>query len=314
MSEPTVTRRFSQALVETAARLGIVVPTPVPDDDRVSLDVQDRLWQRLCSLSADPLIGLQLAVHMQVGHLDVAGLLLMSCETLGESLEVFTEYYPIISQGGAVRVDTDSEPAVMEYSARYQICRAPRSELALACAIHLARWSTGGQFQPLCVEFRHPPLDAESRYVELLGCPVRFEAPTDRVLFSRTMLDLTLIQANPALRDQLRELADQSLQRLGQKSLAASVSELVRQHPQAGKETIAELLAMSGRHLNRKLADEGFSFKHLRDRELQALAFRALERGDKIAAISAELGFSDESAFSRTFRRWTGMAPSQYRA
>ena len=73
------------------------------------------------------------------------------------------------------------------------------------------------------------------------------------------------------------------------------------------------IAAMSGRHLNRKLADEGFSFKQLRDRELQVLACRALERGDKIAGISAELGFSDESSFSRSFRRWTGMSPSQYR-
>ena len=74
------------------------------------------------------------------------------------------------------------------------------------------------------------------------------------------------------------------------------------------------MLAISGRHLNRRLADEGLSFKQLRDRELLHLAEMALRRDEKIAAIAEALGFSDESAFAKAFRRWTGMSPSQFRA
>ncbi|WP_348673985.1 AraC family transcriptional regulator [uncultured Abyssibacter sp.] len=314
MSEPTVTRRFSQALVDAAERLGITTPLLAPGDDRVSLDVHDALWRQLAAGSSDPLIGLQLALHLQVGHLDVAGLLLMSCETLGEALELYTEYHPIVSQGGEVWFHPAGDLLALCYAGRYELCREPRCEMSLGYAIHLARWCTGGRFEPEAVEFRHAPLDRESRYAELLGCPVRFGADEDRLLFRPDMLELPLIQANPALRDQLRELADQMLGRLGQRSLSVTVSELVHRHPQASKDDIANLLAISGRHLSRKLAEEGFSFKHLRDRELQTLAIRALERGDKIAVISVELGFSDESAFSRSFRRWTGVSPSQYRA
>ncbi|WP_370300298.1 AraC family transcriptional regulator [Abyssibacter sp.] len=314
MSEPTVTRRFSQALVETAARLGINLPAMAPGEERVRLDVHDALWVKLCAAGDDPLIGLQLALHLQVGHLDVAGLLLMSSETLGEALELYTEYHPIVSQGGEVWFHDVGDQVALCYAGHYEVCREPRAEMSLGCAMHLARWCSGGRFEAAAVEFRHAPLDREARYTDLLGCPVHFGAPEDRLLFHRDMLELPLIQANPALRDQLRELADQSLGRLGQRSFSVTVSELVHQHPQAGKDDIAALLAISGRHLSRKLAEEGFSFKHLRDRELQQLACRALERGDKIAGISAELGFSDESAFSRSFRRWTGMSPSQDRA
>ncbi len=314
MSKPTVIRRFSQALVEAAERMGIATPDLVFNDDRIRLDVHDALWQQLCDASDDPLIGLQLSAHLQVGHLDVAGLLLMSCETLGEALEMYTEYHPIVSQGGEVWFHLADGLMALCYTGHYEICRETRSEMSLGYAIHLARWCTGGRFEPDSVEYRHAARADPARYRELLGCPVRFEADEDRLLFRPEMLDLPLIQANPALRDQLRGLADQMLSRLGEKSFAVSVSELVQQHPQASKDEIAGLLAISGRHLSRKLAEEGFSFKHLRDRELQVLAMRGLERGDKIAAISLELGFSDESAFSRSFRRWTGMSPSRYRA
>ncbi|ORE87096.1 araC family transcriptional regulator [Oceanococcus atlanticus] len=313
MSNPTVIRRFSQALVEAAERLGIATPQLACEDDRVRLDVHDALWQQLSEASDDPLIGLQLAVHLQVGHLDVAGLLLMSCETLGEALEMYIEYHPIVSQGGEVWFHHVDGLLALCYTGHYDVCREARSEMSLGYAIHLARWCSGGRFEPDAVEFRHAPLDDPDRYRALLGCPVHFESAEDRLLFRSDMLDLPLIQANPALRDQLRGLADQMLSRLGEKSLSITVSELVQQHPQLSKDDIASLLAISGRHLSRKLAEEGFSFKHLRDRELQVLAMRALQRGDKIAAISAELGFSDESAFSRSFRRWTGMSPSRYR-
>lgn len=313
MSELTVARRFSQALVDAAARLGFELNLPGIDEERVSLEVIDSLWARLVQESGDPLIGLRLARHLQVGHLDVAGLLLMSCETLGEALDLYTEYHPIVSQGGEVRFHTIDTRMALCYSGRYQVCCETRAEMSLAFALQLARWCTGERFVPSTIEFSHPAQAERARYQALLDCEVIFGAAEDRLCFDSTLLDLPLIQANPTVRDSLRELADQMLARLGETSLSFRVSELVQRHPQAGKDDIAGLLAISGRHLARRLSEEGFSFKHLRDRELQALAVRALERGDKIAVIAAQLGFSDESAFSRSFRRWTGRSPSRFR-
>ena len=77
---------------------------------------------------------------------------------------------------------------------------------------------------------------------------------------------------------------------------------------------MAEQLAMSGRHLIRKLSDEGTSFKLLRDSLLQGMAEQSLKEGLKLFDIADKLGFSDESAFAKAFKRWTGMTPAQFRA
>lgn len=310
---PTVIRRFTQALVEAAADLGVQIEAPALDDERVALDALDALWEQLCANADDPLIGLRMGQRLQVGHLDIAGLLLMSCETLGEALELYTDYHPIVSQGGVVSFSSAGDRVALEYAGQYTTRRAERAEMSLAYALQLARWCTGGRFTSLHVEFAHAALAPLPRYAELLGCEVRFEADTNRLVFTQAMCKLQLIQANPALRDQLRTLADHMLAGLGDQSLSATVAQHIAQHPQASKEQIAESLAMSGRHLARKLAEEGFSFRQLRDRELQRLATSALQRGDKIAGIAHDLGFSDESAFSRSFRRWTGVSPSEYR-
>lgn len=311
---PSVAPRFSQALVETAQRLQLVTDIDAPRGrERVALDTQDALWTRLTEQSSDPLIGLQLALNLQVGHLDLTGLLLMSCETLGETFETLLEYLPLIGQGGDVSLEKHAEWVRLSYEPHYECCRSQRAELALVSTMQLARWSTDNRFQVQRVTFQHAPLDDPKRYESLLNCPVQFEATKNSLLFARLELDHRLIQANPALRDQLSTLAEQSLRELGDESVSAQVAQAIRSDPQASKEEIAKRLAISSRHLARCLVDEGFSFRQLRDRELESLARDALKRGDKITAISFELGFSDDSAFAKAFRRWTGQSPSQFR-
>jgi AraC-like DNA-binding protein len=69
---------------------------------------------------------------------------------------------------------------------------------------------------------------------------------------------------------------------------------------------------MSGRHLNRKLAAEAISFKGLREALLFEAACQALRKGQPVAQVGEQLGFSDENAFVRAFRRWSGQTPAQF--
>ena len=89
----------------------------------------------------------------------------------------------------------------------------------------------------------------------------------------------------------------------------------MRSQPPWGKERIAEQLGLSGRHLNRKLAEEGLSFKTLRESVLQEMACQALQQGRlSVAQIAEQLCFSDENAFVRAFRRWQGETPARFKA
>ncbi|MDF1628589.1 MAG: AraC family transcriptional regulator [Alcanivoracaceae bacterium] len=312
--QPTVTLRFAQAIRQAAGRLGIDLPLAQQDDtERVPLASQDALWEAFCSAADEPLIGLCLGLELQAGHLDLAGLLLMSCETYGESLDALLEYYPIVGEGGDFSLQTGVDEVCLSYHAHYQVRMAERVETVIAALLNLSHWNSGGGFQASRVELCHGPLDDASRYQEMLGCPVIFNSTNNSICFPHSMLSLPLIQANAAMRDQLLKLADTQLSQLGDHSLSRQVAALICSQPRWGKEKVADSLGMSGRHLIRLLADERMSFKQIRDRELLQLAQKALQQEARISDVAEQLGFSDESAFAKAFRRWTGMSPGQYR-
>lgn len=316
-SEQSVTPRYSQAMLQLAERLGISLPDYLSRRlaglQRVPIQWQDELWEALCQGSDDPLTGLQLGLEIQVGHLDSLGMLLVTCDTLGEALEELLEYTPVISDGGDFQMRREADLVFIEYLPRFDVRQAERAEAALGSLLNLTRWATGGRFLPTALWLRHEPLAAPERYRELVGCAVHFAAERYQLGFAPEQLRLPQIQANSVLRDHLRYLADQMLAELGRQSLCAEVEQLIRANPRWGKERIAEQLQVSGRHLHRRLAEEGLSFKALRDSVLQSMACQLLETDQRLAQIAEQLGFSDDNAFTRAFRRWQGITPARYR-
>jgi AraC-like DNA-binding protein len=79
-------------------------------------------------------------------------------------------------------------------------------------------------------------------------------------------------------------------------------------------ETVARELYMSSRKLQRQLRNDGTTFTTLLTEIRQDLAQRYLrEQHISLTEIAFLLGFSESSAFSRAFKRWMGVTPSEYR-
>jgi len=77
---------------------------------------------------------------------------------------------------------------------------------------------------------------------------------------------------------------------------------------------VARALHQSTRTLQRRLADRGMSWQQLLDRTREQLARQYLrDPGLSLAEIGLLLGYSEQSAFTRAFRRWTGQTPQVFR-
>jgi len=77
---------------------------------------------------------------------------------------------------------------------------------------------------------------------------------------------------------------------------------------------IADELQLPTWTVQRRLADDGLTYKELVEATRRDLAFMYLRQGHiPISEIAFLLGYSELSAFSRAFHRWTGAAPMAWR-
>jgi AraC-like DNA-binding protein len=79
--------------------------------------------------------------------------------------------------------------------------------------------------------------------------------------------------------------------------------------------TVARLFSMHRRTLNRHLRTEGLAFRQVANEIRFELACELLENTDMaLGQVAAALKYSELSAFTRAFRRWSGQAPSAWRS
>jgi AraC-like DNA-binding protein len=78
-------------------------------------------------------------------------------------------------------------------------------------------------------------------------------------------------------------------------------------------EQLADWMCMSPRTLQRRLQDAGYTYRMLLQEIKLKMALEMLEtRRCGLSELAETLGFSDQGSFSRSFRKWTGQAPSRY--
>jgi AraC-like DNA-binding protein len=77
---------------------------------------------------------------------------------------------------------------------------------------------------------------------------------------------------------------------------------------------VAEQIGMSARTLTRRLAENDVTFRDLIKKSQEDISKNLLTTTKRnIAEIAFETGFSEQSAFNRAFKRWTGLSPLEYR-
>lgn len=164
---------------------------------------------------------------------------------------------------------------------------------------------------------RHAEPPHAARYRERFGVVPQFSAPCYRGVSDRSVLDMSLPQANPqALRyweAQLQELLSKKRARTGIAGKVRGI--LARQSGQVpDMEAIAAELCTTSRHLRRLLVGEGTSFRELVD-ELRETMAEELLAGARLTVeqVADRLGYNEVSSFSNAFKRWKGVAPRDWR-
>ena len=290
-------------------------------DVRVPEASVEMAWRLAATVTHDEAIGIHVAESLPRGALDLLEYALRSSASVAAGLERLARYGRVLSDRVAARMESnDGALLLLVRDTGSTPLHYGRAEFALAPALKFARDGAGQSITPLRVSFAPQPPEEDAEQRRFFGVRARFSAGSNSLMLSAIDAARPMLGADEALLAIVRRRLEKAL---AERELhgAGPFKEHVRQLTASrlgemtlSPETGARALGMSRRTLSRRLAEEGTSFRHIWDDVRRELACALLlDRSLSIADIAFLLQYSEPAAFNRSFRRWTGQAPSAFR-
>jgi AraC-like DNA-binding protein len=191
-------------------------------------------------------------------------------------------------------------------------------EFIIAATVRRGRDSTGIPWIPRRVVFGHPAHEARQELDDFFGTRVEYDLPADEVWIDRKTAALPLRSSDSRLSAVLIRYADSLLGKIPDRTgFVAMARRAIAGELAAGSVAVAKgaaRLGMSARTFQRRLASHRTSHHRLLDETRYDLASAYLcDHSISITQLTFMLDFADVSAFTRAFKRWSGMTPSEFR-
>jgi AraC-like DNA-binding protein len=268
----------------------------------------------------DPHLGLHLGERVRPRATNVVTYLGMSSRTLREGLERLIRYQRIIAGGARLQLRDEGAQTFVRIEFGSQELPATRDEIDFWAVVLMkfSRWITDLDIALREVRFAYPRPEDTSERERIFDCCPRFDAGESGLLMASAHLSRPSIHANPEIARAHEQFAEAYLAGLDDASTTRQLRELLVSLLERGPldlQTVASRLHMSARTLQRRLRDEGTSYREVVDELRRDVALNQLRSTDTpIEEITYLIGFSELSPFYRAFRRWTGQTPVEYRS
>lgn len=270
---------------------------------------------------SDPSLGLYLARYSSPSTLGYLGTTALAQATLFDSLRIVAEFSRI--QAGSVNIMMERKPdhLILSYHTDITLGDAliAHHEVYAASVQQLIQHICGCDFTQGHIHFQFDRPSYADEYSQAFNSPVAFDCDHTAVMIPARLLSVASPFKDPELASRGWAMCtEQVLQHTDilVEPTQASVKALLISSGGAIPtiRDIAMRLNCSSRTLARLLAQEGVSFRDLRNKVLTDRGKDLLAGSDlSVAAVASLLGYKDEAAFYRAFKRECGKTPAAYR-
>lgn len=301
------------------ARQGIEPSVRFDPQARVGHGPLDRVVSEVLETVRDPNFGLKEAEYFLPTQLGPLGFAWLASNNLHDALARLQRYSRVVADKLLIDLCEEGTNTVATLSYLDSSLDAfQRDSSALAVLVKMCRFVCGEQWNPKRVALAHPQPADTSHYYSYFRCPVDFAANSNCLEVDALQAQERVTGANKYLAQMhdhivVRYLAHCSREDIVNRTRAAILDSLG--DGKATEKAVANLLHISPRQLNRKLKEENTTFKNLLLECRRELAEQYINDSTvTLTEISFLLGFAETSSFSRAYKRWEGVSPSQARA
>lgn len=230
----------------------------------------------------------------------------LGCSALPMTLVEEKEYYKVVLTPS--KLWNETSPASLQHTA----------DGVLAFTVKEFQTLTRSKHNPVNLHLPWSSVSSILEYERIFACPVEMGKQEIALFLDKAHVEDHIITANYDLLRILVAHAEEKNATLNEQQgfvsiVRKSIIKMVKpEFPTV--EEVASHLNVSVRTLQRKLQEESVSFKSVIEELKKEFALSYLKKKDlSISEVAYLLGYSDSSAFNRSFKRWTGKSPSEYR-
>lgn len=266
-----------------------------------------------------PGFGVRVGQQMKIEDYGVLGLSWRTCSWAGEIFERSERYFKLLSNTFMWQIQEEGELSHVQLNREaHRRGLELSTEASLSATVVVLQAMTEKGIRPTQVTFKHDPPTDMTSYTAAFQCPILFNEPHYSITYKTTDLRTRTAKADASINQFLVERVKEAdgLQVAGSK-LAHDVKQLIKDALPSGIPSIhhiAEHVGMSNRTLTRRLSEAGVSYRDIIQKTQEEVSKDLLKNSTRsLAEIAFETGFSEQSAFNRAFKRWTGLAPTEFR-
>ncbi|WDE03665.1 AraC family transcriptional regulator ligand-binding domain-containing protein [Thalassomonas viridans] len=285
-------------------------------------NLANSVWRQLDDESAGAS-----AKKLHVGSFKMLCHACSDCKTLRSVIHRTMTFFRLLSDEYRFALEVKGEEAIFilrhrpETQTTQEKAGVNNDYFILCLAIVFIRWFAwliDQQLKLERVEFEFSPFAAQQDFEAIFQSKVDFSQTDNRLVFAASMLNQAVVAEQEKLPSLLISAPFCFLSHYQQQnSTAEQVRKILSQSEDFSRMKLADLAArlhFSPATLTRKLKAENTSFMDIKDRTRKHKALTLLRTTEQpVTSISYELGFSEASAFTRAFKKWTGENPLEYR-
>ena len=266
-----------------------------------------------------PDFGMQVAQITPWHQVDSITRLINKSQSLKTLLESFCEITPSQSNVTSFYLHTENALSWFEYSGQPLINNDIQMELyRVTSMIELVQLAAGKNWRPLRVRLMMDRNRVVEKNSILKDCELQFSQVRTAIAFPAGLLDATITLQTTSKHTHPDVNHSQKLNEIQDKSeLVNALRKIISFYitdENLSIEVIADIAGLSTRSLQRMMKKHGMSYNELLNASRRQYAETRLNNSaSKISEIAYQLGYNDTAHFTRAFKRWTGMTPTQYR-
>lgn len=284
---------------------------------RLPAEAVTRLYRACVEASGDPYFGLAVARHASLANMHALGQGLAVSATLDDFCHRLERYVGLVSKVVRVRAEQSGDAYSLHFDPLGEVC-GQSEDFFLGFLVLAMRQLHAPGFKPQRVEFHHAaPVDGGAPYAALFAAPVSYGHASARLVFDRAAMRAPLHGACAELAQVNDQIAVAYLAKLDRDDVIAGTRQKIVELLADGncsRERVAAALRLSPSLLHTRLTQRGTHFQQLLDSTRKELAYGYLSQSQRsVTEVTFLLGFSDAGNFTRAFRRWAGVSPSEFR-